>query len=147
MVLFLSCLCMADEAFAGCDVTATNINFGTYNVFNAIPLVTTGTITVTCSLLPLLTNVNISIGPSTNSGGFNPRQVKHSSKPDRLNYNLFINSLMTTIWGDGTNGTDTVTCRVIVGQPCIQTVYAQVPALQDVSAGSYSDTVVITITF
>lgn len=146
LLIFLFGLSLAVETFGACDVTATNMSFGNYDVFLSTPVVTTGTITVRCGLLDL-GNVIISIGPSGNSGGFNPRQMKHSTQSDRLSYNLFTNSSMNSIWGNGTGGTATVSCPVLLGAPCARTVFARVPQLQDVSVGSYNDTVVVTITF
>ncbi len=105
----------------------------------------TGTITVDCDVAPP-PDVVIQIGPSANSGSFNPRQMRHVAGPDRLNYNLFTDPTRTTVWGDGTSGTATKTCeRVVKPKPCSQTVYALLPAGQDVAVGSYQDVVTVTI--
>lgn len=143
LTLLLILISAAGESFAACNISTSGISFGSYNVFNPAPVNTIGTITISCTLLTILTTTEI--GPSTNSGGFNPRQMKHSSQSDRLNYNLFTNSSRTTIWGNGTGGTATITCTVLLSLPCTLTVYAQIPALQNVSVGSYSDTVTITV--
>jgi len=130
---------------AQCSVTATPIDFGSYDVFRATPLTATGTITVDCDAAPP-PDVVIQIGPSANSGGFHPRQMKHVTGPDRLNYNLFTDSTMTTVWGDGTPGTATVTCeQVVKPKPCVRVVYALLPAGQDVAVGPYQDVVTVTI--
>ncbi len=130
---------------AQCSVTASNIDFGTYDVFSTSPVTATGTITVDCDMAPP-PDVVIQIGPSANSGSFNPRQMRHVAGPDRLNYNLFTDPTRTTVWGDGTSGTATKTCeRVVKPKPCSQTVYALLPAGQDVAVGSYQDVVTVTI--
>jgi spore coat protein U-like protein len=139
--VFLSC-----NAFAAsnCSVSATGINFGIYDVFSNIPMDSTGTITVTCTApWPVVT---IAVGPSANSGVFSPRKMKKTSGTDMLNYNLFTDSSMSVIWGDGTSGTQTV-----VHQPnkktIPETVYGRIFPRQDITAGAYSETITATITW
>ena len=67
---------------------------------------------------------------------------------ETLTYNLFRDAAFTTVWGDGSGTTG----QYQIGNPPNNTdvpltVYGRVPALQDVSAGSYSDTVIATINF
>jgi spore coat protein U-like protein len=64
-----------------------------------------------------------------------------------LNYNLYREAAFQTIWGDGTGGTQTYTALAAVLLPVTVTVHAQLPAGQNVAAGSYSDSVVATIIF
>lgn len=141
---FLSLFCI-HGAEAACNVAATNINFGTYDVFSNSPRDSTGTVSVDCDEAPPPI-VTIRIGPSFNSGGFNPRQMRHTTSPDRFNYNLFTDPAMSVIWGDGTQGA-TVSRKVTKGKPEIVTVYGRLFAGQDVSVGTYSDTVSVTITW
>lgn len=142
---FLSLFCI-HGAEAACNVAATNINFGTYDVFSNSPSDSTGTVSVDCDEDPSPI-VTIRIGPSFNSGGFNPRQMRHTTMPDRLNYNIFTDSSMSVIWGDGTQGTATVTDRVFRNSLWVRTMYGRIPAGQDVSVGTYSETVSVTITW
>jgi spore coat protein U-like protein len=58
------------------------------------------------------------------------------------------------IWGDRTGGSYVVSGSLKPGpgvgnetRTAIYTVYGRVPALQDAGVGSYSDTIVITLTF
>jgi spore coat protein U-like protein len=145
-ILVSLCIFITGEVHADCSVFSTNITFGTYDAFLNTPRDSTGTITVTCDLAPP-PYVSISIGPSPNSGGFSPRQMKHASQPDRLNYNLFTDASMTAVWGDGTRGTTTVTVKVTKGKPGIATIYARIPAGQDVSVGQYGEILTVTITW
>jgi spore coat protein U-like protein len=67
---------------------------------------------------------------------------------ERLSYNLYRDAACTSIWGDGTGGTATYTNANPANNTAINiTVYGQVPAGQDVSAGVYSDTVSAVINF
>lgn len=119
-----------------------SISFGNYDVFSTVPLDSTGTIQITCDLTEAHTI--ISLGPSQN-GGFNPRRMKNSSSGDLLAYNLFTNAARTSIWGDGTGGTGTVTQRVFRNTPAIVTIYGRMAAGQNVRVGTYSETVTVTI--
>jgi spore coat protein U-like protein len=145
IILFLLVLLLlTTQAFAACSVTATSISFGNYDPFVATPLDTTGTITVTCDKVQgQPPNVTISISASANSGVFIPRQMKHSSRPDVLNYNLYTKQNKTAVWGDGTGGTSVV---VVQGtQQKKETIYATIPPQQNVSAGLYTDNLTVTI--
>lgn len=140
-------VCPAGEARAICNVTATSINFGAYDVFKAAPTDSTGSVTVSCdNFLPR--NVTVSIGVSATSGEFNPRRMKPPSGSDRLDYNLFTTSSRSTIWGNGTAGTSTVLLsNVRRNQPRVTTIYGRIPAGQNIQVGPYTDTVTITILY
>jgi spore coat protein U-like protein len=139
-------LLLAGGAEAACSVSATGVNFGAYDVFVATPYDSTGTVTVTCDQAPPV-DVTITIGPSGTSGGFIPRQMRSSSSPDRLNYNLFVNAGRSTVWGDGAAGTSTVFLKnVKKNRPTVTTIYGRIPPGQDVSVGSYFDSLTVTIT-
>ncbi len=141
------------RAYAACAVSTTPVTFGVYDVLSSSPLVSNGSVTVDCSVGAAPPNppvdVLITIGQSPNSGGFNPRKMKNAAGPDLLNYNLYTSSTMTSIWGDGTGGTSTVTLRSVNKNipPIVTTVYGRILADQNVSAGSYSDTLIVTITW
>ncbi len=127
-----------------CTVSATPIRFGTYDVFRTIPTDTRGLIRIRCPFKKKR-KVIIAIGPSTVSGSFNPRQMKLLTGTDRLDYNIFTNRAMTKIWGDGTGGTKVVKKKVGRKKAKKVKVFARIPALQNVSIGSYADTVTVTI--
>jgi len=141
---------LAWEAHAACNVSTTSVNFGNYDVFLATPLDSTGTTTVWCDE-NLKSNMIIDIGPSGNSGGFQPRKMRRSSGSDLLDYNLYTNSSRTTVWGNGTAGTSTVNVgggRLKKNEPPTSlTIFGRVPPGQNVSVGTYSDTLVVTITW
>ncbi len=132
-----------------CNVSTTGLNFANYDAFSPLPFNTTGTVTVVCAITPP-PDVTISIGPSSNSGGFIPRQMKHISLPDLLSYNLYIDSAGTIVWGDGTGGTQTVFLKKVKQskkkeKPIVTTIYGIVPPLQNVSIGAYRDVLTVTI--
>jgi spore coat protein U-like protein len=145
-ILFSLILLIVHRAEAACNVATTNINFGIYDVFSNMPKDSTGSISVECDEAPPPV-VAIRIGPSSGSGGFNPRQMRHTTRPDRLNYNLFIDSSRSVVWGDGTGGGSTVANKVTKNKTWVSTLYGRIPAGQDVSVGTYADTVSVTITW
>jgi spore coat protein U domain-containing protein, fimbrial subunit CupE1/2/3/6 len=144
-ILFFSLLLlMTTRAFAACSVTTTPVTFGNYDPFVATPLDTTGSVAVSCDKVqgpPL--PVTISISASSNSGVFIPRQMKHSSRPDVLNYNLYTKQNRTTVWGDGTGGTSVVVIQGV--QQRKETIYATIPPKQNVRGGFYTDSLTVTI--
>ena len=105
---------------------------------------TTGTISVSCNPRA---RVTVTIGTSPNSGGFNPRQMKQIAGVDLLNYNLYRDPGRVEIWGDGTGGTFSQWKNVNRNKPRVFSVYGRIPPLQNVSAGPYTDILVVTITF
>jgi spore coat protein U-like protein len=139
------------DAFAACTVSSVTVNFGSYDVLSPTPLDTGGGVIVDCSIgtappnPPV--NVLITISQSPNSGSFNPRKMKNAMGPDLLNYNVYSDSARTAIWGDGTGGSSTVTINKVNknSPPLVTQVYGRIPAGQDVSSGSYTETLVVTI--
>lgn len=124
-----------------CSIGTTPVAFGDYNVLSATPKTTTGTVTYQCTL-----GVNIIVTLSRGSSStFTPRTM--TSGAETLSYNLYREATYQTIWGDGTGGTQTHTALATILFPTTVTVYAQLPAGQNVAAGSYGDSVVATIIF
>jgi len=77
-----------------------------------------------------------------------------------LQYNLYLNAARTTVFGDGSGGTQTATCVTGItafgcvgsnpsgpGRRATLPFYGRIPAGQDAAAGLYSDTVQVTIVF
>jgi spore coat protein U-like protein len=139
-------LLYASEAFAqspSCTISATSVNFGNYNVFTATPRDSTGTITYRCNS----TAANITVALSTGaSSTYNPRLM--SKGAEVLGYNLYRNAARTNIWGNGTGGTAIYSRANPPNNSNVNlTVYGRVPQGQDVSAGTFSDTVTAVINF
>ena len=149
ILLGLALMVLSTAARAvSCNVSATSVAFGSYNVFNASPLNATGTITVHCTnLLALFVNYTIKLSKGL-SGSYAPRQMANGA--NRLNYNLYTDATRLTVWGDGSGGMSFVSdsfLAVLLGVTLNHTVYGRVPALQNVAVGSYSDNITVTLTF
>jgi spore coat protein U-like protein len=130
------------RAEAACTLSATPMAFGAYNVFQAGPDDSTGTITYRCGNNDH--NIRISISAGT-SGTFANRTLKNGL--ETLQYNLFYGGF-TQVWGDGTSGTTTYfENNPPNGKDVVLTVYGRIAADQDVAIGNYTDTVVVTLNY
>lgn len=132
-----------------CSVAATPVNFGTYDPLAASPDDASGSITVTCNVLVvgLLASWTISLSTGA-SGTYSPRRLSNGA--GLLAYNLYTSSARTTIWGDGTGGTQSLSDSrlLVVGtNQAIYTVHGRIAAGQDEAAGAYSDVIVVTLDY
>lgn len=127
---------------SACSVTATNLAFGVYDP-SAAANDKTSTVTVTCTLA---TPYDIGLNAGEAGADVTTRQMKESVLPDLINYDLFSDPSRTVNWGN-TVGVDTVNVASALGTPEVHTVYGRIPAGQYVTAGSYSDTISVTVTY
>ena len=127
---------------SSCLLAATNLNFGNYSAVDASPNDATNTITATCNNgedYTLALDAGVSPGATVAA-----RAMVNGL--DTLDYALYTTAARTTIWGDGTLGTATVS-SVGTGLPQLFTVYGRVPDGQSVTAGLYADLITVTLTF
>jgi spore coat protein U-like protein len=154
-------LCMASAAArAGdCTLSTVPINFGSYDPIEAFAdNDSSGAVTLDCD--PTEPDeffeelfgvwVQIELGPGS-SGTYAARTMRQPPS-SVLQYNLYTTAARTTVWGDGTGGTATVSGAVggwFSGQPNPRTfgVYARLPPAQDPSAGLHTDTITVRVTF
>lgn len=127
---------------SACTVSATNLDFGVYDP-SAADNDKTSTITVTCTLA---TPYDIGLNEGVNGGTVLTRKMKHATLTDLINYSLFSNAGRTVNWGQ-TVSTDTVYVASALGTPEVHTVYGRIATGQYVTAGSYSDTISVTVTY
>lgn len=133
-------------ADAACTVSATGVAFGGYDPHSAAPDDSTGSISATCLIIDAAPDVEISSGSAPN---FSTRRMTNGGAT--LNYNLYTNASHTIVWGDGTGGSSTATLTLtgtfIIWRSYSRTIYGRIPAGQNVTAGSYGDLLVVTVTF
>lgn len=131
-----------------CTVSTLPTVFGSYNIFSGAPLTGTGAVTVTCSAA-LSLNVSYSIAGSTgSSGNYSGRNA--TSGTGTLAYQLYTTPAHTTVWGNGNAGTGLISDSYLLS--VLQTskqyqIYGQIPAQQNLSSGSYTDTVFVTVIY
>ena len=127
---------------ASCQVSATAVRFGNYDPLSAVPRNRVGHLTVNCHGAGTFVAA-LSTG---RSGSYTPRYMLSGTSTDQLDYSLYTNVARTTIWGDGTGGTQTVS-QAFNNNRTRLAVYAQVPAQQNVTPGTYTDNITATVTF
>jgi spore coat protein U-like protein len=120
-----------------CSGTVTNIDFGAPNLLDTAPLDVMGTVTITCTAIPLLTVIKLCPGIDAGSGGANgSARLMTGPTGNTLSYQLYQDSSRTQAWGSLANpslgtvpavslsggliGTDTITrtiyARLFAGQ-------------------------------
>lgn len=149
LILLTAAACASAVQAAPCNtvarpltVTATALNFGTYNPSTA----DTANMTVTVSCV--IGGDTLPAFVATLSRGSSPTYTPRTmlSGANTLNYNIYNQAAFTTIWGDGTGGTLTRPYGG-GGGSAAGTGFGQIPAGQYVNPGAYTDTITVTITY
>lgn len=123
-----------------CEISTapTTLDFGSHGVLSA-NVDNTSTISVTCT-----TDAPYDIGlDGGGSGDINARTMTLGT--DEVGYQLYQAAARTTPWGD-TVGTDTVS-DTGTGSEQQFTVFGRVPPQTTPPAGTYTDTVTVTVTY
>lgn len=146
VLLWLALVPGIAAAVDSCKVRARAVAFGEYVASDPQPLDTVGTIRVQCRSNQTpggAYRVEIDGG---NSG--NPASRLMLSGSNRLAYNLYVDPARLRIWGDGTSGTEAV-ARLVTQHPQrdFLPIYGRVPVRQNAPPGSYSDALVVTLSF
>jgi spore coat protein U-like protein len=130
-------LALGGRAMAECSINVTDVTFGEYDVFNSLATDITGTLSVSCDA-----DTPFQVALGAGSGSFGGRQMHNG--PDVLIYNLYTDPTRLSIWGDGSPGTNLLSTS---GTAANYTIYGRIPARQNVRAGSYADSITVTLTF
>lgn len=131
-------------------VSASDIGFGNYDpaaANNATPADASGTVQVRCTKN---TAAAVTLDQGTNAAAGStcaaPSRQMADAGTDRLGYQIYKDAARTQVWGcDTTN--DAAFTSAGIASPVSLTTYGRIPAGQDVPAGSYTDTVSVTVTF
>lgn len=122
-----------------CSVSASDLNFGTYNPADSSNNDSTFTLTVSCN-----ESATYSISLSKPVGS----RVMVGAGDDSLIYNIYTDMNRQNVWGDGTGGTHTVDDSISPPDTYkVYTFYGRLIAGQDKSSGTYSDTLTVTVTY
>lgn len=122
-----------------CLVSAQNIDFGSHGVLST-NIDAAGELAVTCT-----PGTNYTVGLDGGLTGGAPTARKMAKGAEQITYGLFQNAGRTIAWGD-TIGADTVAGS---GSGTAQNlpVYGRVPPQTTPTAGVYTDTIVVTVTY
>ena len=143
------------QAADTCFVAADPVAFGIYDTTASSPTPGTGRITVDCQGNK---EVAVTIELSAGNGTYAARTM--TTAMDALQYNLYLDTGYTRIFGDGSAGTEVGMCSTgVTGGGCSGTnptgtykrvvlpFFGRIPALQNVASGNYSDSIQVTISF
>lgn len=127
---------------ASCDVTAGDLAFGDYDPVAAANLDAETTLSVTCT-----NGTAYHVGMSLGSGSgatMAQRRMTESGGSQTLNYVLYQDTQRSVLWGN--TGADRQ-AGTGDGTPDTIHVYGRVPMQQAAPVGSYSDTIVVTVSW
>jgi spore coat protein U-like protein len=123
-----------------CSVGAGSLAFGNYDPTAASNVDQAGTFQVTCTKG---TSATVGLDTGSNASGSTRRMTDGT---DFLSYELFKETARTNVWGNSGAGLVALAAAPSNAAQTV-TVYGRISGSQDVRAGSYSDTVIITVTF
>ena len=118
------------------NLTVTALAFGNYDVYNATPTDSAGTISYSCPP-PTTPTVTIDAGQAFANGR---RRMTLAGGTDWVSYDIFVDAARNTVWSS-------TPVSVPAGNGVSVPYYARAFELQDVSVGSYSDTLIVTFNF
>lgn len=154
-ILALCVLLAAQSATADTTcriVSGSSLVFGPYDTLSGAPTDSTATVQVRCDRVGGPQNVPVTLTLSTGSNGTgvnNRRMLQVGGLGDYLSYGLFQDVSRSSAWGFSPS-VDAVTELIAVPNNGSAigtfTIYGRIPAQQNVSPGSYADSVQITLT-
>jgi spore coat protein U-like protein len=145
----------AAHAGADCSISTVGLNFGNYDQVASQPDDVAATVTVTCVYVPPgATSVRYTLALSGGLNGSGPADRSMASGGSRLGYGVYEDPARTQPLGTGIGGTVVASGSMTVGpgvgngtRTATHVIYGRVPALQDVAAGTYLDTLLLTLAY
>lgn len=131
-------LLVTASVVAACNVSTSPVAFGAYNPTAGTNLDGTGTVSVTCTNG---TSYTVALDGGSQAD-VTARAM--SDGANGLSYQLYSDPARTSVWG--MNGAELVSATG-TGSSVDHTVYGRIPSGQTPPAGSYSDTVNVTVTY
>ncbi len=129
---------------ANCSVSTTAVAFGNVNVLSGTNADATGGLSITCT-----SGTTWSASADAGAGtGASLATRKMASGANLLNYALYTDSARTTVWGDAATTATVKFSGTGTGAAQASTIYGRIASGQtSVPAGSYADTVTVTVTY
>lgn len=148
-LLFAAMLSARPVQAQTCTVSATPVAFGSYDPNATLPDDVSGSVTVVCqATISLLVSYSIKLNGGA-GGNIAARRMSGTRSP--LPYQIYVDARRTTIWGDGTAGsnfnTGSYLLAALVPVTNSYTAYGRINASQNVYAGSYQDTLTILVSY
>ena len=144
-LVVLACVSGCSGLYAGvsCDVDSAALAFGLYDPSSSSPTDGVGTVNLHCAsplaATPNGVSVALSISPTNDRKMLGNGHVLH--------YGIYSNFARSTNWGDGSSAPmlSTGTMQANESKSLHFTLYGRIPPLQNIAAGNYSDSLLITI--
>lgn len=134
----VTCAALPARAVPSCHgISVTPLSFGSYDVYGAAPLDSAGTISYSCPP-PAVPSVTIDLGLSFGNGR---RRMALGLGSEFLEYEVYVDAARTAVWPS------TTAIAVPQGNNSTIPFYGRVFPQQDVSVGTYTDTLVVTFNF
>jgi spore coat protein U-like protein len=128
---------------AGCVVASTSpVSFTVSTGILNVATTANGAVSIECTPS---SPYNIQLNQGTATGATVTTRKMTGPASATINYGLYQNSGLSTNWGQ-TNGTDTV-AGTGNGNAQTYTVYGQIPVQTTPAAGTYTDTITVTVSF
>ena len=137
------------EVAMSCAITTGEMAFGTYDPTSTTALDATATITSTCTSggATIMTMGKGSNYLPTSTDAIPLRRMSDGAAgdfPQMLDYHLYSDSAGGTVWG---NTAETGKAITADGSAQNFTAYGRIPAEQTVGAGTFTDSVAVTLTY
>ena len=134
-----------------CNTVVSNVVFGSYNPLSSGNVDSTGSVKVSCGgTAGLLVAYTVSVNGGS-SGNVGSRAML--SGANKLTYNLYTSAGYSTLLGDSTASSTTLTGNILldalgIGVAQTWTVYGRIDGGQKTAVpGAYADTVTVTLTY
>jgi len=127
-----------------CTVAATPMAFGAPTAIGGANVNSTSTISLVCTNGA---SYDVALDNGTHAQSSQRYMSNGAATPVTIPYNIYTDSARTLPWG-ATSGTNTVSGTAGLSGAVSLTAYGQIPSsAASVGAGSYTDTVTVTVTF
>lgn len=126
-----------------CTVSATPMAFGSPTAIGGADIDTTSTVSLTCTNGA---NYDVALDAGLNASGTQRRMSNGATTPTYVNYGIYKDAARTTTWGSAVGATQAGNAGTS-GLVSL-TAYGRIPSTAaSVTAGNYTDTVTVTVTF
>lgn len=143
-IALLALLPLPSQALlASCTASSSSVAFGGYDPISPSADFANGSVTVACTGIGLLVSYRILL---SGGGSGSTANRTMSSGGHTLPYNVYTSSGYSTVW-DNVTGVTGSFLIALFGTSDTHTVYGRILAQQPAAAGSYSDSLVITVNY
>ncbi|MGX7951210.1 Csu type fimbrial protein [Tsuneonella sp. HG249] len=126
-----------------CTVAATPMAFGSPTAIGGVDIDTTSTVSLVCTNGA---NYDVALDAGANASGTQRRMSNGATVPVYVNYGIYKDAARSTTWGSAIGATQAGNAGTS-GLVSL-TAYGRIPSTAaSVGAGSYTDTVTVTVTF